>query len=280
MVFFADSSGKRRLYFYILLIVLTSMFLILLNQDLAAQNDIVNAGQDREKSGLKNIFFLGVSIWEWIKVSFNAIVIGLISIFVREFLKNQDAKKKKKEAEIAKELRRQEKEITEDRLRHEKLKDYLDQMTEVLLRKETLDDETDELLKAVVRARTIVVLQELNGKRRGPVIRFLADCNVIKLLDLSKANLQEANLRGASLHSTCFRKANFYGANLQDADLRNSNLEYADLTEANLLGADLEGANVKNVIGITLKQIQAADNWQKALYDQDFLNQNSEVISG
>ncbi|MEM9275608.1 MAG: pentapeptide repeat-containing protein [Cyanobacteria bacterium P01_F01_bin.143] len=232
--------------------------------------DMIRSGQNKEISGLKNIFFLGVSVWEWIRVSFNATVIGLLSVFLRQFLKNQENKRKKKEAEIAKEARLQEKAIQEERLNYEKLKDYLDKMTEVLLRKDTLDEETDQLLKAVVRARTIVVLQELDGKTRGPVIRFLADCNVIKLLDLSKANLEEVNLKEVDLTSSCFRKANFQRANLQGAELNNSNLEYADLTGANLSGTDLSGANLKNVIGLTLEQIQAANNWQKALYNQEF----------
>lgn len=274
MIIFAGASLRKRLFFYILLLLFTLIITLQFHHDLVAQN-IVISDQNQQVSGLKTIFFLGVSIWEWIRVSFNATVIGLISVFLREFLKNQDEKRKKKEAQVAKEIQQQEKVIREERLCYEKFKDYLDQMTEVLLRKNTFDDYADQLLKAVVRARTILVLQELDCTKRGSVIRFLADCNVINCLDLSKANLREANLKGADLNSTCFRKATFYGANLQDADLSNSNLEYADLTAANLSGADLQGANLKNVIGITLQQIQLANNWQKALYDPEFLQQDS-----
>ena len=188
---------------------------------------------------------------------------------MRQFLAEQDKKKKQQQAELAREAQLREKEITEDRLRSAKLKDYLDHMTGVLLRENTLDDDTDELLKAVVRARTMVVLQELEGKRKGAVIRFLEDCNVIKFLDLAKANLQEANLKGVSLNSTHFKKANFQGANLQDSDLSNANFEYADLTDANLSGANLSETNLKNAQGLTLKQIQTANNWQQALYDEN-----------
>ncbi|MGK7895300.1 MAG: pentapeptide repeat-containing protein [Xenococcus sp. (in: cyanobacteria)] len=268
MILFAGNNFRQRLPFYILVFILASIFTIQFNQVLVAQ-DIANPGQAKGPSGLKAVMFLGVSLWEWIKVSFGPTVLGLISVFLRQFLAEQDKKKKKQQAEIARKAQLQEKEITEDRLRHEKLKDYLDHMTGVLLRENTLDDETDELLKAVVRARTIVVLQELEGKRKGAVIRFLEDCNVIKFLDLAKADLQEANLKGVNLSSTCFRKASFQGANLQDADLSNANLVDADLTNANLSGANLLKTNLKNAQGLTLKQIQTADNWQQALYDEN-----------
>ena len=269
MIFFASYNFRKRLPFYSLLLIITFFIVVQYNQDLMAQ-DMIRSEQNEQMSGLKNIFFLGVSVWEWIRVSFNATVIGLISVFLREFLKNQENRRKKKDEEIAKEARLQEKAIREERLNYEKLKDYLDKMTEVLLRKDTLDEETDQLLKAVVRARTIVVLQELDGKTRGPVIRFLADCNVIKFLDLSKADLEEANLKEVNLTSACLRKANFQRANLQYVEFNNANLEYADLTEANLSGADLLGANLRHVRGLTLEQIQAANNWQEALYDQEF----------
>ena len=269
MIFFASYNFRKRLPFYSLLLIITFFIVVQYNQDLMAQ-DMIRSEQNEQMSGLKNIFFLGVSVWEWIRVSFNATVIGLISVFLREFLKNQENRRKKKDEEIAKEARLQEKAIREEHLNYEKLKDYLDKMTEVLLRKDTLDEETDQLLKAVVRARTIVVLQELDGKTRGPVIRFLADCNVIKFLDLSKADLEEANLKEVNLTSACLRKANFQRANLQYVEFNNANLEYADLTEANLSGADLLGANLRHVRGLTLEQIQAANNWQEALYDQEF----------
>ena len=274
MILVFSPSLRKKFPFYFLLLVVTSVLALETNQALVAQT-ADNPTQIRDISGLKNVFFLGVSLWEWIRVSFNATVIGLLSVFLREFLKNQDNKRKKKQEEITKEVRIHEKEISEERLRYENLKNYLDQMTEVLLSKNTLNYETEYLLQAIVRARTIVVLQEIDWRKRGLVIRFLEDCNIIKFLDLSKANLQQANLRAVNLSHAYLRKADFSGANFQDADLSNSNLEFADLTRANFLGANLEGANLTNVIGITLEQIKVAQNWEKAQYDEGFLQQNA-----
>lgn len=270
MNIFSRTSFRKGLFFWISLVIITCIVTIQSHQDLGAQV-IVQTEKNGQVSGLKTTFFLGVSIWEWVRVSFNATVIGLLSVFLRQFLKSQDDKKKKKEAEIAKKALAQEKEIREERLRYDKLKDYLDQMTEVLLRDNTLDDDSDQLLKAVVRARTIVVLQELDSKRRGPVIRFLEDCNIIQFLDLSKANLQGANLKGVNLNSSYFRKADFQRANLQDTELNDANLEFADLTSVNLSGADISGANLKNTIGLTSNQLKTANNWQKALYNQELM---------
>ncbi|ELS05535.1 putative low-complexity protein [Xenococcus sp. PCC 7305] len=270
MTVFSRVSFWRGLFLWILLVFVTCVATIQSHQGLGAQV-IVQGEQNEKVAGLKTTFFLGVSIWEWVRVSFNATVIGLLSVFLRQFLKSQDDKKKKKEAEIAKKALAQEKEIREERLRYDKLKDYLDKMTEVLLRDNTLDDDSDQLLKAVVRARTIVVLQELDSKRRGAVIRFLEDCNIIKFLDLSKANLRGANLKLVSLKHSYFRKADFQGANLEDTDFSDANLEYADLTGANLSRADLSGANLKNTIGLTSTQLKTANNWQKALYNQELI---------
>ena len=76
--------------------------------------------------------------------------------------------------------------------------------------------------------------------------------------DLSKANLNETNLSGAhlqyaDLQGARLEKANLtesdlQGALLNDADLQNAILTKANLSTANLIGADLSGTNLWDAI--------------------------------
>lgn len=69
--------------------------------------------------------------------------------------------------------------------------------------------------------------------------------------DLDHAMLREANLENAILNGANLRYAILYKANLQDADL---------------LGANLEGADLQYAKGLTVEQIKAAKNWDKAIF--------------
>ncbi|MGF1497140.1 MAG: pentapeptide repeat-containing protein [Elainellaceae cyanobacterium] len=73
-----------------------------------------------------------------------------------------------------------------------------------------------------------------------------------------------ANLLKATLATADLTQANLAGANLVGANLSGSKLAEADLTDA-----DLSGANFQGVAGLTIDQVQAAQNWELAVYDAD-----------
>jgi BTB/POZ domain-containing protein KCTD9 len=83
--------------------------------------------------------------------------------------------------------------------------------------------------------------------------------------DLGNANLQEAFLFGARLQG-----ANLFGATLQGADLSNAVLQEANLGKATLQGANLAGADLRGAHHLTVAQIKAAQNWARAMYDEQF----------
>jgi uncharacterized protein YjbI with pentapeptide repeats len=91
----------------------------------------------------------------------------------------------------------------------------------------------------------------------------------VERADLSHALLVAANLNGANLsHCVC------HGADLREADCGGANLASADLTDArlhglNLLGANLEGVRLVRTKGLTPRQLMAAVNWEKALFDRE-----------
>lgn len=99
--------------------------------------------------------------------------------------------------------------------------------------------------------------------------------------NLTNANLCRTDLRDSQLKSTIFVdailwKSDLSGASLQKADftranLSLANLQGADFKHANLNNADLSHANLRNAQNLTTEQVKAANNWDKAVYDPEFL---------
>ncbi|GEM_PF-1518942 len=174
--------------------------------------------------------------------------------------------------------------IAADRYRQEALSQYFDQMTQLLIDK-NLRHQTDPRneVREMARARTLSTLQELDGNRKGLVLKFLNEESLISLnqkgskqkdpiVNLEGSNLKEVSLTHGDLSSTCLvdtimknadlsyallehadlrkaflKQANLSHADLKDADLRDSTLKRSDLSHADLSGAKLKGATYDNL---------------------------------
>jgi uncharacterized protein YjbI with pentapeptide repeats len=96
-------------------------------------------------------------------------------------------------------------------------------------------------LSVVARAHTLAVLPRLAGSRKGSILRFLYESDLIgKYGQQSVIDLKRADLRGAFLSG-----ADLSGINLSGADLRKANLFWTTLDGANLKGSNLSGHNLK-----------------------------------
>jgi uncharacterized protein YjbI with pentapeptide repeats len=95
----------------------------------------------------------------------------------------------------------------------------------------------------LARARTLTVLPRLDSRRKGTVVRFLYEANLIKrervILDLWEADLSGADLRDADLAGANLHRADLYYANLMGADLREAYLNEAALNYANLTNTEV-----------------------------------------
>jgi hypothetical protein len=140
--------------------------------------------------------------------------------------------------------REAEREIADDRLRETALQTYLDRMTGILLEKELRTSKEEDEVRAVARARTLTALRQLDGARKGTLLRFLYEADLINkdgaIIGLHLADLSGARLSGADLHM-----ADLSGTNLGGADLRGTHLLGADLSEADLNWANLSGAKLR-----------------------------------
>lgn len=98
----------------------------------------------------------------------------------------------------------------------------------------------------IIRARTLSILRKLgeDGERKGEVIRFLSDVELIEKLYLNNADLNNANLKGAKLNNANFVGVKLNNVNFNLAQLNNANLRGAELNNANFKGAKLNNVNL------------------------------------
>ncbi len=182
---------------------------------------------------LKNTGFEGKSLWDWMELLIIPAVLAGGAFFLNRSERNT------------------EREIAADRQKEAALQSYLDRMSELLLEKDLTSkyrSKKERNKYNVARIRTLTVLRSLDGNRKGFVINFLNEANLIRtaepIVDLDGADLQGANLRMANLNGANLRNTNMQTAILQDASLKEANLEYANLFKANLYLAFLQGANL------------------------------------
>jgi hypothetical protein len=202
--------------------------------------------------------------------------------------------------------------IEDDRVRQNVLQSYIRDMTELLLDRRlaapvpistatpdpnsTTTPVPKSPVRQIARASTLSALRQLDGERKGLLVRFLYESNLIgappdiaPIIDLSGADLSDANLEDvrlidADLRGANLSRANLHGAILHLAALRNANLNDADLTGAdpegailrginlgdadwdsnlegaNLSNADLTDADLSNAIGWTNEQLAQAES--------------------
>jgi hypothetical protein len=184
--------------------------------------------------------------------------------------------------------------IEEQRAQDAALQTYLNQMSTLLLEHDLSNPEenysTKQTLTArsVARARTLTVLQRLDGHRKYSIILFLGESRLIQeegdapvggIVPLVGADLSDLNVETRSnlgwdlsmiyLHGTDLSDAKLHKVVLRDATLSNTDLSGADLSEADLTGATLSdailtNANLKDAQGITQEQLEEAKSLKGA----------------
>ena len=146
---------------------------------------------------------------------------------------------------------RADREAAEDKQREDRLQTYHVRMTELLLRENDeglRESKPEDVIRDIARSRTLSTLRTLDGTRKGLLLRFLHESQLINVEGEEQedgnpiVSLQDANLKGVDLEFAILRDANLRGADLRDADLGGANLRGADLRDVYLMGAELMGA--------------------------------------
>jgi hypothetical protein len=181
--------------------------------------------------------FRGKTLWDWLQLLIvPAILIGVTFVWSA--------------TQTSSDNKREDRRIAADRAAAEEvrqdttLNDYFQQMSDLMLNKKLKSSKLGDAVRSVARTVTLTTVRRLNGERRGEVVRFLYEADLIEewedqslVIDLTGANLAGADVSGANLGAARFPDVDFTGA-----DLSNTFLQGADLSEATLTGADLSGA--------------------------------------
>lgn len=200
--------------------------------------------------------FNGKTLWDLLSLVVVPLSLaGVTYLFNRlqgESERSAAQKQRALEEDLARRQREAEQAIARQREAETALQAYLDKMTDLLLKEKLRTSWASSEVRSIALARTRTVLQTLDGRRKGHLVRFLYESRLLQLahpvLSLKGADLREAVLEGAVLPAI----------NLGGADLREAVLEGADLAGASLAGADLRGARMR-AIGLKGVDLGAAD---------------------
>lgn len=176
-------------------------------------------------------------------------------------------------------------ERNEDNQKAALMSNYLDSMSQYLLGEPSESQNTDTA-DMIARARTLNTLRQLDAERKGLLLKFLYEANLVRKcqfnnvtggvsscqssqlrlneakldnvvfetpiampgIDLTKAKLVEAVLPGIDLTGALLNNADLSNANLNGAFLNHAQLSVAKLKQAKAIDANLENANLKQAL--------------------------------
>jgi len=181
------------------------------------------------------------TLWDWMELLVVPVVLAVGALLFNWVQKKNELAIVEKQAQV-------EREIAEDRAQETALQGYLDRMTGLLLDRELSEAHEKSKIWAVARVRTLTVLQGLDERRRGVLLSFLYEADLINrdrsIIPLARANLSRANLHAFHLEGANLSQAKLYGVDLSDAEMQGVDLHQASLSNAKLFGADLREANL------------------------------------
>jgi uncharacterized protein YjbI with pentapeptide repeats len=223
--------------------------------------------------GWKGTGFPGRTAWDWLDLLIVPVVLVIGGYLLTKRQRSLDR-------EVAADQTRADRDIADRRRQDDALQAYFDYIGKLMLDndKPLRQSKEGDVVRTLARARTSTVLRRLDSGRKGSIVQFLYESDLITTgrsvlslaradlsaadliaVDLNGANLSGANLGDADLKEASLRRANLYGADLSGAELcraflGGANLYGADLSGANLSGANLSGANLReaNLYGADL----------------------------
>lgn len=214
--------------------------------------------------------FAGKTLWDWLQLlgvlAIPLVVAGATLGFglLQQHLADVQHQRDQQAATLQ---HQQDQAIALDQQRATILQTYLDNIQDLLLNHNLLKSQSDSDVAILARARTLTALQGLDAMRKGQLLIFLYQANLIGFVENGKTHARIINLGGVNLsgfylngqplvyapgglpNGVILDGANLSGANLSGAildhaHLSEANLSGATLTEASLAYADLNGANL------------------------------------
>jgi uncharacterized protein YjbI with pentapeptide repeats len=190
------------------------------------------------------------TLWDWMQLLIVPIILGIGGYIFNHMQKKRDDLISERRESV-------DREIASDNQREVKLQMYIDKMSELLLKRGLSKTVEDGQVRQVARAHTLTVLKGLDSRRKGNVLRFLLEAELIHK-DKTIVKLNGADLRGADLGGDNLSGVNLRGTDLSEANLRGTILLGSDLSGAKLVRADLNGAVLSGAI-LSFADLSEAD---------------------
>lgn len=185
------------------------------------------------------------TLWDWLDLLIVPLVLALAVFALNDA---QDRRDVRREAARA----RQQDRIAADTRREETLRDYLQRISSLVLDHGLGSNRSNPRAESLAQTLTMTVLPQLDGRRKGVVVQFLASADLIANSFTSRDGsagplvLDHADLRGLVLTHGDLTDTAIEGAYLQDADLRNVVADGASFFTSDLRGAQFDDASVDN----------------------------------
>jgi len=177
--------------------------------------------------------FANKKLWDWLQL---LIIPVVIAGFAAWFNLTQTELSLRASAE----LHYTDLQIAADQQQESALVTFESDISDLLLRDNLRSSKSGDAVRDVARVRTLTALRRLNPIRKGYLLQFLYEAQLLKaggadnpIVDLDGADLEEASLTGADLTGV-----------VQTVQIGGTNVTGAVLSGAVLSGADLSGADL------------------------------------
>jgi len=203
------------------------------------------------------------TLWDWLQLLGIPVALAALAFLLNDA---QSSREQLREDQRAVHQRMK----AADAERENTLRSYLTQMSDLMLTRRLLRSKPGADVHKVARTATLTAVRRLDGPRRGLVVQFLAETQLLRReqhasarLRVASAHLEHAVLVGADLSAADLSEAVLNGAklsrvDLNEADLSKAFLIAADLSLAVLRRADLSGADLRRA-GLSVAVLSEAN---------------------
>jgi hypothetical protein len=173
-------------------------------------------------------------LWDWLQLLVVPLTLAGAAVAFNYVQNKHDQQREDRrvvaQMRVAKELRQE-----------QTLNKYLGQITTLMLDHGLVHATRRAPVRVVARTITLSALRQLDGKRKGRLVQFLAEAHLIDRRG-AKVVLIGADLNGVVLRGGSLADKNLSGSMMMGADFRDTDLSGADLGFSDLRNADFRGA--------------------------------------
>jgi len=179
--------------------------------------------------------------WDWLQLAVVPAMLAVIAIGFNEAQSNSD------QARQARQFARDQEVAAAARM-DATLDAYFVDMNRLVLDRHLLTSKSESPVRHVAHSLTLTALHRLDGVRKGAVLRYLAEGQLVTGTPCSKSDCVETgpvSLAGADLRNADLRHAQLLYLDLSGADFRGALFDSSVLEGTSLVVADVRGASFR-----------------------------------